>query len=157
MFGKKKLPQEVYDLFIEAYACSATGEVLDTKAKALYQWLREHEGRLVFHSLMEAVSKRNDEIISQRIKDAEAAEEAEKAKKPAPRKVVVPDDKAEEILRLWNAWFSNDKGHDASLMELYALEKALFAVCPEIQEWGVDVSYDLDVVHGRVVVTEELD
>jgi len=151
MFGKQKLPKEALELFVEAYACSSQGEVLDTKVKLFHKWLRENADPQLVVELVEAVSKRHDEIVAQRIKDKG---EAEKAKKPEPRKAIVPDDKADEILRLWNDYEFNDKDYDASLVELYALEKALFAVCPEIKEWGADIGYDLDVECGKLVVWE---
>ena len=152
MFGKSAVQPALRALLVEAYASSTTGTVLETKAKEALQWVRNNYPKDA-EKITDEVSERCDALVLMRRKEQEDAEKSA----PVPRKAIVPDDKADEVIKLWVAWRCNDKGADASLPELYALEKVLYAVCPDMLQWGDSQDYDVDIYNGKVVVTEVLE
>lgn len=157
MFGRKKLPQEVYDLYMEAFVASIDeNEELETKVKNMFSWFKVHEDKSVLRTITESMAKCCNEITTCSFENAPKEEPRNDVNPPKPREIIVPDEDADVVLRLWNAWDerSDDEGLLRTLRERLALELLVFKVCPGIAEWGDDVDFDVEVRNAKVIIIE---
>lgn len=133
--------EEFLNLLVEARADQTADIFLRQTSNAAMDWLQAHKPK-VARVLRERISERCFEL------------EQQKKHAFTPRKLVVPADKASDILVRHSAWRLARREKDFALWEHLNFEQALYGAVPELATWGDDPPFELNVVKGVLLVVE---